>query len=120
MDADTLTMLFREGDVEANDDFQLQFSPSCNFSKVVSEFDDSACSLVRKIFILDELVSLRVVNAAPCRSVSHVDRGWWASFSAQCCCRGWASFSAHFWTSGIYFYVYYDGYSNNQNHCSKS
>ena len=108
MDADTLTMLCREGDVKANDDFQRQFSPSCNFSKVVSEFDDSACSLVRKIFILDELVSLRVVNAAPCRSVSHVDRGWWASFSA------------HFWTSGIYFYVYHDWYSNNQNHCSKS
>ena len=21
-----------------------------------------------------------VVNAVPCRSVSHVDRGWWASF----------------------------------------
>ena len=54
------------------------------------------------------LMSLRVVNAAPCRSVSHVDRGWWASFSA------------HFWTSGIHFYVYYDWYSNNQNHWSKS
>ena len=55
------------------------------------------------------LVSLRVANAAPCRSVSHVDRGWWASFSAQCCCRGWASFSAHIWTSGIYFHVCHVG-----------
>ena len=36
MDAGTLTMLCREGDVEANDDdFQRQFSPSCDFSKVV-------------------------------------------------------------------------------------
>ena len=33
MDADTLTMLYREGDVEANDDFQRQFSPPCNFFK---------------------------------------------------------------------------------------
>ena len=56
MDADTLTMLCREGDVEANDEFQRQFSPSFNFSKVVGEFDDSACSLVWKIFIFDELV----------------------------------------------------------------
>ena len=56
MDADTLTMLCREGDVEANDEFQRQFSPLCSFSKAVSEFDDSACSLVRKIFIFDELV----------------------------------------------------------------
>ena len=31
-------------------------------------------------FIFQQLVSLRVANAAPCRSVSHVDRGWWASF----------------------------------------
>ena len=52
------------------------------------------------------LFLMRVANAAPCRSVSHVDRGWWASFSAQCCCREWASFSGHFWTSGNYFYVY--------------
>ena len=56
MDADTLTMLCRERDVEANDEFQRQFSPSCSFSKVVGETDDSACSLVRKIFIFDDLM----------------------------------------------------------------
>ena len=33
MNADTLTMLCRERDVEANDNFQRQFPPSCNFSK---------------------------------------------------------------------------------------
>ena len=33
MNADSLTMLCREGDVEANDNFQRQFSPSCTFSK---------------------------------------------------------------------------------------
>ena len=27
-------------------------------------------------------------------------------FSAHRCCRGWASFSAHFWTAGTYFCVY--------------
>ena len=48
---------------------------------------------------------LRVANADPV-ALSHMYRGWWASLSAQCCCRGWASFSAHFWTSGTYFQVY--------------
>ena len=43
MNADTLTMLCREGDVEANDSFQRQFS-------VVWKFDDSGRSLVRMIF----------------------------------------------------------------------
>ena len=31
--ADTLTMLCREGDVEANDSFRRQLTPSCNFQK---------------------------------------------------------------------------------------
>ena len=46
-------------------------------------------ALSRRFFNFDELVTLRVVSAAPCRSVSHVDRG------------SWASFSAHILTSGI-------------------
>ena len=37
-------------------------------------------AIVLKIFIFDELVSLRVANAAPCSFFSHVDLGWWASF----------------------------------------
>ena len=35
MNADTLTMLSREGDVEANDSFRRQFAPSSNFENVV-------------------------------------------------------------------------------------
>ena len=89
-------------------------------------------ALFGKILIFEALVSLRVANAALV-ALSHMSRGWWASFSAQCCCRGWASFSAHFWTSGIYFYFYYVGTAtittigrrveyadNHQNHRSKS
>ena len=45
-------MLCREGHVEANDSFQRQFSPSCNFQNVVWKFVDSARSLVRMIFFL--------------------------------------------------------------------
>ena len=37
MHADTLTMLCREGDVEANDNFQRQFSPSCKIFKMSFE-----------------------------------------------------------------------------------
>ena len=37
MNADTLTMLCREGNVEANDNFQRQFSPSCRFFKMSFE-----------------------------------------------------------------------------------
>ena len=46
-------MLCREGDVEANDSFQRQFSPSCNFQNVVWKFVDSARSLVRNSFFLE-------------------------------------------------------------------
>ena len=39
-------MLCRERDVEANDSFRLQFSPTCSaIQNVVWKFDDSACSL---------------------------------------------------------------------------
>ena len=73
MNADTLTMLFREGDVEANDSFQRQFSPSCNFQNVLWKFVDSARSLVRKILIFGVLVSFCVANAAlVALSLSHV------------------------------------------------
>ena len=37
-------------------------------------------ALSRRFFYFYALVSLRDANAAPCRSVSHVDRGWWARF----------------------------------------
>ena len=120
MNADALRMLCRGRDVEANDSFQRQFSPSCNFQNVVWKFDDSARSLVRIFFFFEALVSLRIVNAALV-AFSHMYRGWWASFSA------------HFWTSGIYFYVYHVGTAtirtigrrveyvhNHQNYRSKS
>ena len=64
MNADTLTMLCRERDVEANNSFQRQFSPSCNFQNIVWKFVDSARSLVRNIFIFEVLVSFCVANAA--------------------------------------------------------
>ena len=35
MNADTLTMLCRQWDVEANDSFRRLFTPSCNFQNVV-------------------------------------------------------------------------------------
>ena len=38
-------------------------------------------------------------------SLSQTYSGWWASFSAQCCCREWASFSVQFWTSGIHVFL---------------
>ena len=80
MNADTLTMLCREGDDEANDSFQRQFSHSCNFSKCrLKNFDDSARSFVREIFVLGALVSLRVAGAAFV-ALSRMYRGWWASF----------------------------------------
>ena len=97
MNADTLTMLCREGDVEANDSFQRQFSPPCIFQTVVWKFVASARSLVRNIFIFEVLVSFCVANAAL------------VALSFSGCCRGRASFSAHFWTSGTNFYVYYVG-----------
>ena len=89
--------------VEANDNFQRQFSPSCNFSKCrlkIRRFCPQPCPEV--FYFLKALVSL-----------SHVYRGWWASFSAQCCCRGW-SFSAHFWNL---FLCLLCRYSNDQNRC---
>ena len=100
--------------------FNVSFHLRAIFQKLFENSMILPAALSGRFLFLMNWVSLRVVNTVPCRSVSHVDRGWWASFSAQCCCRGWASVSAHFWTSGIYFYVYYDWYSNNQNHCSKS
>ena len=79
----------------------------CNVNlQSFEKFDDSASSLVRKIFIFENWCLLRVANVdLVALSLSHVYRGWWASVSAQCCCRGWASFSVHFWTSGTYFFV---------------
>ena len=47
INADTLTVLCRGRDVEANDSFQRQFS------NVVWKFVDSGLSLVRKIFIFE-------------------------------------------------------------------
>ena len=37
MNADKLTLLYREGDVEANDSVQRQFAPSCKISRVSFE-----------------------------------------------------------------------------------
>ena len=98
MNADTLTMLCREGGVEANDSFQRQFSPSCNFCKM--SFETSmilpAALSGRFLFSKHWCLCVCVANAALV-ALSHTYRGWRASFSAR------------FWTSGIYFYVYYDG-----------
>ena len=48
MNADNLTMLCREGDVEANDSLQRLFTPSCKVSKCHLKFDAvSAFSLVQ-------------------------------------------------------------------------
>ena len=82
MNADTLTMLCREGDVEANDDFQRQFSTSCNFSKCRLKHDVvSAFSLVQdyNTFIFDRLLSTLVANVARV-ALSQTYFGWWASF----------------------------------------
>ena len=81
MNADTLTMLSSEAKLKQKAIFNVTFHLRAIFQKVVA--------LSGRFFY--QLVSLRVSNAAPCRSVSHVDRGWWASPSAQCCCRAWAS-----------------------------
>ena len=35
IDVDTVTMLCRKGDVEANDSFRRQFTPSCSLQNVV-------------------------------------------------------------------------------------
>ena len=77
MNADTLTMLCREGDDEANDSFQRQLSHSCKISKCrLKNFDDSARSLVQKIFVFEALVSANAAFVA----LSRMYRGWWASF----------------------------------------
>ena len=48
MNADVLTKLCREGDVEANDSFRRHFTPSYNFSKCGLKLDVvSAFSLVQ-------------------------------------------------------------------------
>ena len=75
--------------------FNVSFHLRANFQK---SFENSMIlpAALSGIFFLINWCLLRVANAAPYRSVSHVNRGWWASLSA------------HFWTSGIYFCVYYD------------
>ena len=50
--------------LKANDSFQRQFSPSCNFQNVVWKFDYSARTLVRRIFIL-KLWCLCVLRTLP-------------------------------------------------------
>ena len=99
--------LQRKGMLKQTTVFNVSFHLRAIFQKSLEKSMILPAALSGRFFF-DALVSLRVANAAPCRSVSHVDRGWWASFSA------------HFWTSGIYFYVYCGWYSNNQNHWSKS
>ena len=87
---------------------------------------------LRAIFLVSFGNSMILPAALPCRSLSHIL--WLVGVVfGQCCCRGCASFSAHFWTSGIYFYVYFVGSAtirtigrrveyvdNHQNYRSKS
>ena len=54
MNADTLTW-----DVEGNDSFQRQFSPSCNFPCVVWKFDDSGCSFALSLSLTCTVVIRR-------------------------------------------------------------
>ena len=73
-------MLWREGDVEINDNFQRQFSPSCSFQNVVWEFDDFARNFVRNIFVqkhwgLCVLRTLPLSLSLTC-SVVHGRRFW--------------------------------------------
>ena len=76
----------------------------------------SAFSLVQdhNMFVYERLLSTRVANVARV-ALPQTYSGWWASFSAQRCCRKWASFSAPFWTSGIHSW-----YSNHRNSRSRS
>ena len=105
IDADTLTMLCREGDVEANDEFQRQFSPSCNFQK---SFENS--------MILPAALSGRFLFLM----------GWCGERCSLSLC-----FSRGPWLVGIVFgplldmwnlflCFFYDWYSDNQNHWLKS
>ena len=61
MTADTLTVLCREGDVEANDSFRRQFTPSMPYSKCLFDF-----SLVQdyNTFIHERLLSTFVAIVA--------------------------------------------------------
>ena len=105
--ADTLTVLCREGDVEANDSFRRLFTPSCNFQKCRLKFDVvSAFSLVQDYdtFICERLLSTLVANVARV-ALSLTYFGWCASFSAQN------------WTSGIHLIL---GNGNHRNSRSKS
>ena len=72
-----LTVLCREGDVEANDSFRRQ--------KCRLKFDFvSAFSLVQdyNTLIYERLLSTRVANVARV-ALSQTRSGWWATFSAQ-------------------------------------
>ena len=82
------------GFVEANESFStsvLTFVQCFKMSIEYSMILPAALSGSLK-FLIFALVSLRVANADPL-TLSHMYCGWWASFSAQCCCRGWVSFS---------------------------
>ena len=101
-------MLCREGCVSKR-----QFSTSVfTFVQVFKmSFENSMilpAALSGRFFIFEALVSFACCERCPCRALSHMYCGW-ASFSAKCCCREWASFSAHFWASGICFSVSNDG-----------
>ena len=82
MNADTLTMPCREGDVEAKRQFSTSVYTFMRFSNCRLKFDVSACSLVqdRNPFIYERLLSTRVANVG--LSLSQTYSGWWASFSA--------------------------------------
>ena len=94
MNADNVTVLCREGDVETNDSLHRQFTPSCKVSKASSESCSvSAFSLVPgyKTFTLVQrtIVFHSCLERCPCLSLSNV---------LQRCCRELVSFSAHVWT----------------------
>ena len=55
-------------------------------------------------------MSLRVANAALV-ALSHMYRGWWSVVFGPVLLLWMGVVSAHLWTSGIYFHVYYDWYS---------
>ena len=85
------------GGVEANDRLQRQFTPSCKVSKVSFEIRCCICSQPRTrlqhvLFCATNDCCPLVSRTLPV-SLSRACSSWWASFSAQRCCRECVSFS---------------------------
>ena len=111
MDADTRQCLAEKVMLKRTKIFDVIFHLHAIFFKSIENSMILPTALSRRFsFLMNWCLCMFV-------AVSHVDRGWWASFSAEYC-REWASFSA---TSGHLevISVNFDWYSNRQNHCSK-